>query len=1324
MVDKIPVSKYDNSASMFYKYAEKLLVPVRLLLAKPAGQNIHTMSEEFNLDENLDADFTTIFDYIREQDRHGLSMMEIWAGTNSFQGEVINPEEFIYQYIHATGKKDEAEILRFIEQSKTTKMPYRNIDGILGYYERNWLPRLEKELEKDLAMAKKYKANQEKLETIKSLLTSPLKVDKITFSFTLDVTYDPLPDLFNLMKTNPTIPMIQYNGDHTRLYKIYKGDEDHPPDYNLIKLDTGQTPRKNTLYFKLWTGEPEEEPKVTYQIGQIFFKNMHATIQLETEITEQVNEKVIVDRLFENIPSEILPRPAMNTMVENKVSGTFYIYQTKLIEDLFHWFSLNDDLFVNYLYIEEGQRTLVAKKKVQINYRGTVIQTTVEENIKENILRSPITANLSEEMIVPGSKIDVLDKGTIKRVTIKKKDPILRVDMTRASSRRISSQFMDILSKLMREYNENSKRILERIYRVIPAYKTYLQEEASIVPSVYSSEPILPPSFNDKGEYIRPKMLSKKLTEYAKRIFLVGDYSRLCQGARQPDYILESEVERWKQKKYIGNDDESHERSVLRFPPEDPKYIFVCPDDSFPVPGLIKNNMSNSNIYPELPCCYGSDDGTGRGKNKAVGLGTIITTKKILSPGGRARLAGDFKELFSLYTLTAKDEDDEDYEVEIDEKDDYLRYGVIRDPNSFIHCLLVATENAEYFDLSQNERTRYAQKFRKALFTREKPRIRYGTCKQELYDFDEEGIVKLVNNEEAFFDPLMFYRALEEYFKVNIYIFNYEGKDPTTGNRINLLQTPRHKLFHVHQNNPDRPVVMIICHMGAERDHLEYPQCELVVFNHGKEYIKKFNQDLNELLLPAMQYISRTLTWQPVAKIIQVRESYFASIQLRSGLGQIPITNQFIDEAGKARYFAITPRWGDVKHTKLDSLRVIIGTPPTAPLNVMNMTKEQISKHLPPAQVLLDLFGDPTIATLDQRGKYINGLWFPVGDNVNGIYCPCQRINLASFKAEHPNYAKLKTESAVSNLNIPVHPEDTYNPLQRLSNLRKSAMIIYQLYQYLYLLAGRPVVRDFVSSITKILKTDLDSASIYDPKYLPRVFPDQPTVSQVLNELEKLKPPFIKKGFIYLYNQNMVLGLLSHLNKFAEDIEELPLTAADYREVKNYYSSLQDFRHNPQETLLLSQAEYSQWMTENVKASDFQSREVQHLKDHIQTKLTPLYRIYTEPFIFQQVSDNLVGSNLQVNKDRYYLIQNVASGDITRALHVALIWKREKRNLGFKASPLPTENDREAVPVHKIYHITSFGTIELEQDNSKGEQDYLLLLHYGGKDYGAMMVLL
>ena len=282
------------------------------------------------------------------------------------------------------------------------------------------------------------------------------------------------------------------------------------------------------------------------------------------------------------------------------------------------------------------------------------------------------------------------------------------------------------------------------------------------------------------------------LQEKAPNLFVLN-YARKCQCSLQPKIIEDHEIEAWKNKKIKVRipktkskkgdkkvkEVEEIERQVMVFPDKnDVRHIdgkrwnFVCPKDDNPYPGLkINTDLSNKELFPYIICCSKTDKmtpGTNKYKTyynyihdidpnvkKGAKAEDKISTGKMLLPKRIAYLPVSVEKVVKKYS-----------EASID----MVRYGIQRSIHSLIHCICVAIDDPNYIVLNTDEeREHYTTRVRKYMANGKT--IRPELLKQELFDYTNEEILHRLGDEYTFLDPNLFYRALEETFGVNIYVF-------------------------------------------------------------------------------------------------------------------------------------------------------------------------------------------------------------------------------------------------------------------------------------------------------------------------------------------------------------------------------------------------------------------------------------------------------------------------------------------------------------------------------------------------------------------------
>ncbi len=1350
---------YDSSISYLYKWAVFLNVPVRFVIIEPETGRMSFFVEVFDLDDHPNAKFITIFDYIRRRVLAGPpTLNELWNEISQFQGDAFNPSELVPILLHAMPEYREAgealypTVATFLSSIGEQSI-YPNMKGFIDYYNSVWLPRFISDLESDRQTVEKFTRVQDQISQIAPLYHSQIKLDSVTVTYDLSFPNNPLPDIFNTAYTSYIIPYIQYNSDPAksrdtdgsdRFYKIYKGRSvDAQPNYNNITLPPTVTSRGFTIYLSIWSGpnmDTEEETqedartgkKEGFMVASINYlpESKVIRVTVNAPFTEEINQNVMIDRLHQHISA--LPKPPEKAINENRISGNFTIYNADVIEESFLHLIMNDPLFSSYLYLEEAQKSFAVKQRLIIHYRGAIADKA-NSDAEGGRNRAAVSATINQDRIPRGETVLInTETGQLARYAVNQPEglSVIQIKMTKASSRRVAEQFVNIISRLFRVYLEKGQSVVDEYIRFIPEYQMIINQK--LAENQAPQETI--PATIQNGQIMDSTNESRirRLQKYAEDVFVVN-YARQCQKPLQPIPVRLEEIPFWQRKVFVNkNTGLLEERQILPFPPDNPRYYFVCPYDKNPYPGVKpNNNLSNKHIYPYTPCCFGTNQFTKNTSNwhlyvsgqapvvKKTKNDHEISTDKFLSPERIGFVSSTVANFLSKYS---------------DEPGEIRRYGVPRDPNSFIHCVALAVRDPGY--MNSPDKAAYVSLLRSRLFyqNRENPGLGIypELLRQEFYDMANEDIIRHIGDENEFFDPLTCYRVMEVLFNCTIYVFALNDKDRKTGQVMSLLQLPRHQYFHAHPPSSGTRTVLIVRHWGSEVNSSEYPQCELIVDKRQNEIRMLFDEDMNEILYPAMAFVGRTITWQIMDSANQrptltARQNVYSALNYQKIFGQILVNGQIIDDAGKARMFSLHPQWSSPEHKGYSPLEIYVNVPPTAPLNVPTFRAEDISKNLPPYERTIELFGNPVSATVGIDGTRLTGLWFSAGDLQFAFYCPCADIPMSEFKEKYPNVGTPGTELSALTISIPRESNLILgSSLDRIREFRRSSAFITQIVRYLYLIAGRPESIDgFLATIAGMLDQNNkpDSALIYGMTSLQRILPDPDLgVEGVLTALSAQVPRVFPGGRLLIYDQQMYTGIRYGLIKWSKEVEGLPVDILDYRELKAYYTSKHDYQTSPREWILSSLQEYNSWISVYVPSPNLQQRQIQNLKDNIQTQLNPNAYSYQEPYIYQKSGNTTIGTSLDPRQDLFYLIQNVAGGEFRRAIQVAYTWYLEKRNTGFGTEVWNPDNPN--VPVYRVYRISQGGGTIVETSASSDASSFLEILHYGGNLYAAMLPIL
>lgn len=261
---------------------------------------------------------------------------------------------------------------------------------------------------------------------------------------------------------------------------------------------------------------------------------------------------------------------------------------------------------------------------------------------------------------------------------------------------------------------------------------------------------------------------------------------------------------------------------------------YVCDrEDNYIYPGLRKNTLPNNNVFRYIPCCYETNQILRKGsawnayykgnrdKNEKYEY-SLYKTARILPNNNKGILPSGITKLLGNVT----------------------RQGVFMGPNSFIDCISRIV-NIDSCDIN-DERIRQNQ------LKDIRSKLRYEVCAQENYDIP--NYQNWFNNPNLYFEPRRFFRALEDYFNINIYFFekstnhvcsyndvtqcacvsdarNAESnltflKSNSPNGILGLPNRPKKGIFIDPKNYKKNAVIYV--HMGSAIDRIDFPHCEII----------------------------------------------------------------------------------------------------------------------------------------------------------------------------------------------------------------------------------------------------------------------------------------------------------------------------------------------------------------------------------------------------------------------------------------------------------------------------------------------------------------
>jgi len=210
--------------------------------------------------------------------------------------------------------------------------------------------------------------------------------------------------------------------------------------------------------------------------------------------------------------------------------------------------------------------------------------------------------------------------------------------------------------------------------------------------------------------------------------------------------------------------------------------------------------------------------------DSSKGSNIIKNSSKSLSTNGRGYLSKNLEFILNNYSTERTNE----YK--------FYRYGTTNyHNNSLLHCICFAIDHPDYINI-QDEKLKedYIMKLRTFILNN----IELSLLKQELFDYSNDEIIELLENNSEFFDPALLYRSIEEIFNINLYVFTYNEKRE--------IDIPRNKIFHSRPPRLYRPTILITKIMAGD---YEIPKCELIVdYNDQKsEIVKLFGENMTNI---------------------------------------------------------------------------------------------------------------------------------------------------------------------------------------------------------------------------------------------------------------------------------------------------------------------------------------------------------------------------------------------------------------------------------------------------------------------------------------------
>jgi hypothetical protein len=992
----------------------------------------------------------------------------------------------------------------------------------------------------------------------------------LEFNLDLQVPIGSILQVFNYISVNTNVPFAHIN----HFFKILK---DSQPDHDWVSDEV----LDNVIILQIVSTMPGADPayiSLTIQLTELGV--VQARLGLSTS-KSATSPGVITERILSAFPTH------MNVSVEGvtttSVNGTFYLPNRAFTPYILSDLVMNNDLFASVMVISEKRKTTKDKTSVYIRFfrpdtgrvNAIITQQTVVEETSKSLKPPDFTIGSS----------------------------FVRIKITNARDTAAVYVFQEIVSKLFAVY-DNLAPALVSVYQ---EFITGFEAEQAKVPG---------------------QVGHLKLKDVDQNDVFAEYYSRSCREERQPYRATDAEAAAAS----------AEGRQVLVFPrPASgmPVHNYVCDPrrrreaykgDAFVFPGLQKNNQANKNVFPVVPCCYQLDQRKSKSMvqfSQPVGEGAPAVDEIDNEPSQRAaqsiyktgkivpaNTTGDVSE--SVNTL---------FEI-IDQPPDgsrrrTLRRGMARTKSSFLDCIITALEN------ENDDRMRKTYGTEKSLaLIREKLATEKGAalCKQEMFDYNVSAIQLQIADPNVYFDPRRFVSLLENAYGCDIYIFS-KLEDPNTA-----MVLPYYRQAHYKNRRRGGPSIAILEHMGSEKDHAEYPQCELIMrWNVAKD------DDLT------LSYSSMSNPAEGLFEVFErLRKAYVLDklipLTFLPISREIRIENQAVDSYGKCRMIII----------QAAGISGTLFLPPVPPFAASIIDSTDFTRVS--IQEALDI-----AAALNMRVTG-QGTQLGVVKEIRGTLGNVEFITIPTLNGEIVN--------GVPDYNTEEIPDVMESSLIKYDYGKKMARYIEE---YLLWLYSKFVGDDGDLSDESIL-VFRDRRILLDPDF------EYGTVTEVFSE----ESGVMKDGKLVVKSEDTLKRLMYVLRLACVHESQRVRDFKTYKSIQSFYMNINDFDKHPFEVIVYGKKTMMRWIDSELAESAAVHTSIlvyvqtgdsfpdplstmPEIEDRLSRDTNRL--VPGEPYFFK---NPLVGPDM-------YLAQNI--DNIWVAMGIAKTWNRDGYNPGPGAQP-------------------------------------------------------
>jgi hypothetical protein len=1162
-------------------------------------------------------DYTTIQEIIHSISEEETEIGIIYDKTNKRLRElghgIINTRAFVLHYVQVNTEYDLGSLNTLFRSRDKLDEEFPDIESLEAQIQRFNEERI-KELSID---EKEYNRISEYIDILsKNDKRLPARTDTVVKHNNIVFNVAPLnpndcTEAFNSLNVNNLAPYIKYNDGVDYLYKIYTGDSDTkmPIFSNYIHDDVIK--RDHTMRITLWMGgkkdrEMYNSPADYFAIA--IYNMIEGIIEISLKISENIDS---IERATECLRSSGLNISGFKIVSYGVDLSIFYsrIFQSIYFADLV----LKDELLSFFLYADERVNPLSMKKRFDLHYKNDVSDTSTVISIKEE-------AAPSQLFFTSNGKKASLDQGSV----------YIKVKVNGAKSLGTVDSLIHLFRILLRIYSKKMKE---------------LRKEYSIIESIDDILFQPPGTLTFDIDNNRTKVVDLRKRKGYDRIFGHEYARKVCQSNRQA-VVLTTE-------KQAREFEEENDRETLKFPaPRDegevPSFWFGCLHDKYPYPSVKGRKHIPEGAFPYAPCCFERPKDSGAkgsdylhyylGEEKyrstpVQGDNKIKTYKVIPIVGSSSYLPYDI-ERFLGYNFRRNN-------------GNWWRYGVQQGPNSFLHAVLSIMGN-RYEESKDKER--YVLRYKKRIFRKTDPNLYAQELYDEVFNNESEYIKEFAQDDEEFFSDELWYRGVEEYFDVNIFIFTTprKGVDIAFGD----IGLPRYKSFHTRYKK-DRKSILILRNYGSDADRLPYPHYETI----GYETDKRINMIFDKISEFCYDGLLKS------QMVFSLTNSLHVNIYSRIDYSSLfDITGQYIDSYGKLRAIQCV----------IDGHGISMIVIPSQPYNLPSMKRlKRISYG-----VAISLLGSPSSAFIED--DKIKGLWFKTNDIDNAIFIPIKYID-NSNKDIPPG----PVPDLISSKYIDI---ECSGSIERLQYLKRTVKILKEIMFYIYRKYQLLHNKGYIEFSDKYIH--IGDNKEYNIDNVQYKLPTSSSMKGLLRKLSEMVPDFVDNKGIRAINEEFRLKLISVLRSYYLQTHGSIINDSPY--ISGYFSFLSSFKEESRVYIFLNETEFTNWFA----YQKYNEYGIYKLKTKIDKKMLH----FSEPFLFRNVDS------------RYYLIQNISGVEnVNDVLYTCYIWDRKRVNIGRGS----TSRDMKKKG-YIVYDIDEFGQLIPVKDKRTNDESYYRILNHNG----------